>query len=185
MHETATATMTSRTMPAETDAGDLIGALFDRHHQRLYRLARRMAPDREEARDLVQEVFLRAARRPRSIPAGTDAGEAWLVTVMVNLCRDRQRRRVVRDRARHSLPAAAIEPSDPESAAVARVTVKKALRRLTPKRRAVIVLHELEGEPVARVAGLLGMARVTVRWHLSVGRRELAKVLMEDGDRDD
>ena len=63
--------------------------------------------------------------------------------------------------------------------------MQKALRRLTPKRRAVIVLHELEGVPAARIARLLSMAQVTVRWHLSLGRRELAKVLLEKGDQDD
>jgi len=78
-----------------------------------------------------------------------------------------------------------VQPSDPESAAVARATVQKALRRLTPKRRAVIVLHELEGEPVARIARLLNMAQVTVRWHLSRGRNELANLLLEKGDRND
>ncbi len=107
------------------------------------------------------------------------------MTVMVNLCRDRQRRRVVRERAQHVLPRGGVSPTDPESAAVARATVEKALRRLTPKRRAVIVLHELEGEPVTNIAKLMGMARVTVRWHLSVGRRELAALLLEKGIRND
>lgn len=185
MHDTTTASMMNPTMSTEADPGELIGTLFDRHHERLYRLARRMSPEPEEARDLVQEVFLRAARRPRSIPAGANAGEAWLVTIMVNLCRDRHRRRIVRDRARRSAQTPGMEHSSPESAAVARATVQKALRGLTPKRRAVIVLHELEGEPVARIGRLLGMAQVTVRWHLSFGRRELAQLLLRKGERDD
>jgi RNA polymerase sigma-70 factor (ECF subfamily) len=185
MHEISTAAMLRPTMSTAADAGEVIGTLFDRHHERLFRLARRMSPDPEEARDLVQEVFLRAARRPRSIPDDAAAGEAWLVTVMVNLCRDRQRRRMVRDRARRSPQPAATEPSNPESAAVARATVQKALRSLTLKRRAVIVLHELEGEPVARIARLLHMAQVTVRWHLSRGRHELANLLLERGDLND
>ncbi len=183
MHETSTAAIMSPMMTAATDAGEQIGELYDRHHERLYRLARRLSPDPEEARDLVQEVFLRAARRPGSIPADPAGGEAWLVTVMVNLCRDRQRRRVVRDRARRALRPATTVPSDPESAAVARATVQKALRRLTPRRRAVIVLHELEGEPIPRIARLLRVAQVTVRWHLSLGRRELAAMLLERGDQ--
>jgi DNA-directed RNA polymerase specialized sigma24 family protein len=42
------------------------------------------------------------------------------------------------------------------------------------------VLHELEGTPVREVARLLGVAEVTVRWHLSAARRELARVILED-----
>jgi len=38
-------------------------------------------------------------------------------------------------------------------------------------------MHELEGLPIASVAALLGISAITVRWHLSVGRRELARFL--------
>jgi DNA-directed RNA polymerase specialized sigma24 family protein len=46
----------------------------------------------------------------------------------------------------------------------------------------VIVLCELEGRPVGDVARLLGVAAVTVRWHLLAARRELARLLL-DGER--
>src|SRR5207249_4113661 len=39
---------------------EAIGRLFDRHHARLYRLALRLTWGDDEARDLVQECFLRA-----------------------------------------------------------------------------------------------------------------------------
>ena len=43
-----------------------------------------------------------------------------------------------------------------------------------PGRRAIIVLYEIEGATIPAIARLLGVAAVTVRWHLSIGRRELA-----------
>jgi DNA-directed RNA polymerase specialized sigma24 family protein len=36
------------------------------------------------------------------------------------------------------------------------------------------VLYEIEGATIPAIARLLGVAAVTVRWHLSIGRRELA-----------
>jgi len=175
--------------PAPTEAaegsGERLARLFDGHQQRLFRLAVRLASDREEARDLVQETFLRAARSPRSVPGGDSGGEAWLVRTLVNLCRDRWRRRAVREREQPYLKAdlkAAEQPDAApeaaESAAVARATVRSALSRLSPRRRAVIVLHELEGQAVREVARLLGVAEVTVRWHLLAARRELARLLL-------
>jgi RNA polymerase sigma factor (sigma-70 family) len=81
---------------AADDVAARIGALFDRHHQRLFKLARRLSRSSEDARDLVQETFLRAARSPRSIPAGATHEEAWLVRVLINICRDGWRQQAVR-----------------------------------------------------------------------------------------
>lgn len=163
------------TSPAMTS--QRLGDLFDRHHQRLYSLARRMSSDGEEAKDLVQEAFLRAARRPTSIPVEDHRAEAWLVRVVVNLCRDRYRRMAVRRRPEviHNLHHH--KPGDPESQAVARASVQAALATLKSRRRAVIVLRELEGLAVAEVAKLLGMNPGTVRWHHSSGRKQLARLL--------
>jgi RNA polymerase sigma-70 factor (ECF subfamily) len=161
------------------DPADRLGGLFDAHHQRLYRLARRLARQGHDAHDLVQETFLRAARAPRSIPHGHSSEEAWLVRILVNISRDRWRAEGVRARATDDGRLGLHDTTNPEAALLARQAVHQALDRLVPKRRAVLVLYELEGVPVARIAALLGMAAVTVRWHLSVGRREMARVLGE------
>lgn len=158
------------------DAGRL-AELFDAHHQRLYRLARRLTSSADDARDIVQDTFLRAARSSRSIPIGRSAEEAWLVRVLTNLCRDRWRQKGNRQRLDsryHAAPESAIA-SNSEDALVARDMVWTALGALDPRRRATIVLYELEGIGIGEIARLLGVAQVTVRWHLSRGRRELAK----------
>jgi RNA polymerase sigma-70 factor, ECF subfamily len=175
-------------MPAaigrEDDPAARLAALFDAHHQRLFRLARRLSRTGEDAHDLVQETFLRAARSPHSIPEGQSSEEAWLVRVLINICRDRWRAAAVRSRAiseRHVVPVPA---GSPEPALVARAAVHCALDRLAPRRRAILVLYELEGASVKGIASLLGVAAVTVRWHLSVGRREMARILGAGGTHD-
>ena len=75
------------------------------------------------------------------------------------------------------------ETEHPEDAAVIRTAVRTALGRLAPRRRAAIVLHELDGLPVREVARLLGIGEVTVRWHLMAARRELARLLDSKEDR--
>jgi len=161
-----------------------LAALFDDHYGRLYRLARRLVPTADDARDLVQETFLRAARSPDSVPTGASSEEAWLVRVLVNLRRDQWRHAAVRDRFNRDTKAGNSETTDcgrnPESAIIARTTVWKALDLLPPRRRAVVVMHELEGLDIASIASLLGISSITVRWHLSLGRRELARVVRPD-----
>jgi RNA polymerase sigma-70 factor (ECF subfamily) len=163
--------------PRDDDPSHRVGALFDAHHQRLYRLARRMVRASDDARDVVQETFLRAARSPAAIPYGPSNEEAWLVRVLVNICRDRWRHAAVRTRAvaaGHVVPA---ESVDPEAGLLARQMVQRALEMLPPRRRAILVMYELEGATIPSIAKMLGVTAVTVRWHLSVGRREMAKTL--------
>src|SRR5438093_8034283 len=82
----------------DESASDRVAALFNDHHQRIYRLARRMSASADDALDLVQETFLRAARAPNSVPLGAEREEAWLVRVLVNVRRDRWRKSAVRSR---------------------------------------------------------------------------------------
>jgi RNA polymerase sigma-70 factor (ECF subfamily) len=159
--------------PAD-DSTARLGILFDAHHQRLYRLARRLSRCTEDARDLVQETFLRAARHVRSVPEGAGHEEAWLVRVLINVARDRWRQTAVRKRGATTIADAAPDASDTESALLARSIIWQALQHLPPRRRAIIVLYEIEGVAIPAIARLLGVAAVTVRWHLSIGRRELA-----------
>jgi RNA polymerase sigma-70 factor (ECF subfamily) len=162
-------------LPEEPD--ERLAALFDAHYERLYRLARRLAPGADEACDLVQETFLKAAGAPRSVPIGHAGEEAWLVRVLINIRRDQWRRQEVRARHDRDLMAPAHAEAQQESALIAHATVWGALDRLTPRRRAVIVMHELEELPIAAIASTLGITAVTARWHLAMGRRDLARVL--------
>ena len=150
-----------------------LGRLFDAQHQRIYRLARRLTRDHEEARDLLQETFLRAARHAHKLPESRPAAEAWLVRTTVNLCRDLGRRRAVRTRDQHKLEPPAPFGPNPETATVARTSVEAALAGLAPRRRAVVVLVELEELSTREVAQLLSLPEGTVRWHLSRGKQEL------------
>ena len=160
------------------DEAERLGGLFDRHHQRLYRLARRLCRGHDDARDVVQETFLRAARAPASVPDGMPHEEAWLVRVLINICRDQWRMRAGRARLDPRGDAALpLQSADPETSLIARSLVWRALDALPPRRRAMLVLYELEGATIPAIARLLGVSPVTVRWHLARGRREMAAAL--------
>lgn len=169
---------------AAADPVERLATLFDAHYDRLYRLARRLALNADDALDLVQETFLRAARCPKSIPRGATNEEAWLVRVLINIRRDQWRREAVR--ARHQEAAFPIERHpgslrNPEAGLIARAAVWQALDFLPPRRRAVVVMHELEDLPISNIASLLGVSAITVRWHLAMGRRDLARALGTPG----
>jgi RNA polymerase sigma-70 factor (ECF subfamily) len=178
------ATNVPPTMLAER--ADRLSALFEAHADRLYRLARRLVSSADDALDLVQETFLRAAHSPDSIPRGLRDEEAWLVRVLVNVRRDQWRKEAIRKRHDFELSHPTAQHDDPERTFLIRTTVWRALDYLPPRRRAIVVMYELEGLSMAAVASLLGISAITVRWHLSRGRRELARRLkLQLGESDE
>jgi RNA polymerase sigma-70 factor (ECF subfamily) len=162
------------------DPAGRVAELFDAHHQRLFRLARRLARRPDDPADLVQETFLRVARAPQRVPQGSSSEEAWLVRVLINVCRDNWRHAAVRHRAAAAGHVPTPGAVNPEPGLVAHAMVWQALDLLPPRRRAILVLAELEGVPVPQIARTLGVTAVTVRWHLMRARREMAQVLGDE-----
>jgi RNA polymerase sigma-70 factor (ECF subfamily) len=158
------------------DRVERLAFLFDTHYDRLYRLARRLSPTIDDALDLVQETFLKAARSVNSIPAGASSEEAWLVRVLINIRRDQWRKTSVREqhnKAEGRTSHIAAASPDSEASLIARTMVWQAVERLPPRRRAIVIMYELEGLSIHAIASLLGIRAVTVRWHLMMGRRDL------------
>lgn len=170
--------------PGLAPARERLGHLFEVHAARLYRLARRLTSNADDALDLVQDTFVKVARSSSTVPKGPTAEEAWLVRALVNLRRDQWRKVSVRRRLE---PLLATEPeTTPEPAYVRRLAVWQALDALSPRRRAVLVMHELEGLDIPAIASLLGVTAITVRWHLARARHELAaRLRIERGAPDE
>jgi RNA polymerase sigma factor (sigma-70 family) len=97
--------------------------------------------------------------------------------VLVNIRRDQWRKAAVRRRYNDETRPSIVDGTDAEAALVARATVWSALDVLPPRRRAVVIMHELEGLTMHDIASVLGITAITVRWHLSRGRRDLARIL--------
>ena len=100
--------------------------------------------------------------------------------MLINIRRDQWRKTSVRDRHDRSQAKGsnlAIGSPNPEATLIARTAVWKALDILPPRRRAIVVMHELEGLAIPTIASLLGISAITVRWHLSRGRHDLSRAL--------
>lgn len=195
-------TMTERAEAAETNhdpdrgtlervaSGDFesFALLVDRHQQRLLRLCQSLLHDDEEARDAVQEVFLKAFRKAgRFRPRGQVY--TWLYRIAVNHCLNRLRRhRIVRfltfgemtGEADETRPSP-FEPRDlhpgPERRLVDRQrwrAAKQQIARLPPGQRAVLVLAKIEGLSYRQIAEALGISEGAVESRLFRAMRTLS-----------
>jgi RNA polymerase sigma-70 factor, ECF subfamily len=141
--------------------------------------------DRESARDLLQEAFLRAWRHAdswRGLPP--ERQRAWIFAVARNLVIDAHRVRATADATRAALersaPAAAPASEGPEARAELGERVAaldQAIRRLPEKLRVVLSLHVVGGLTSAQVGEVLGEPAGTVRYQLSQARRQLAAAI--------
>ena len=141
------------------DAAERLGRLFDSDHDRLYRLAHRMTGSIESARDAVQDTFLRAARSRHLVPDESPHEEAWLVRVLVNICRDEWRKREVRRRV--MLDLVVVSEGGTEGALIAKAVVQPALQAVLRRRRAILVMYRIIRESGAPPVTALNMTKIS------------------------
>jgi RNA polymerase sigma-70 factor (ECF subfamily) len=160
-----------------TSDAERLTELFSAHVDAVYRVARRLSRTAADAHDLVQDTYLRAAQSLARIPVGEIGERAWLVRVLLNIRKDQWRKASVRRRFAAAAALSPVQPGSPEGGYIDSATIWRALDELTPRRRAIVTLVELDGLSTRDVATLLGTSAVTVRWHLSRGRKELLRAV--------
>ena len=144
----------------------------------LYRIAFRMLGSGEDARDAVQELYVRLCRKgDRALRSGNPQG--YCVRMMQNICADILRRdghnvlRMAADVTEvREGPAVEAVDSSVEGREEA-VLVRKALAALPPKLREVVLLRDLELMEMSEIEALTGMSQVNIRVTLSRGRKML------------
>lgn len=147
---------------------------------RAYRLAGFILGDAREAEDATQDALARAWRQ-RSSLRRLDAAQAWFDRILVNVCRDRLRRR--RPRVRwaeidEGLPSLA---ADPFAALIARDAVLRATSALPVDQRIVVVLRFWADLPVAEIAERLDVPAGTVKSRLHYAMRTMRATLEDPG----
>jgi RNA polymerase sigma-70 factor, ECF subfamily len=171
---------------ARCRGGDLSAfeLLFRRHHPRVFRTAVAILRDRERALDAVQETFVRAHRSlDRYSAGGSFAG--WLLRITANLAVDgiRRRRREndveVRADAEVDAVAAAHSPDEHAEATELRRALDRALGKLSPMQRVVVVMKEVEGLSCEEIARALRCSVGTVMSRLHYGRAKMQRFLRD------
>jgi RNA polymerase sigma factor (sigma-70 family) len=141
----------------------------------LARYAYLLTGDEHDAEDLVQDVIVRvmAGKGRHTGPAQL---EAYVRTAMLNRVIDQSRRR---KRWTGLLPRLAQSPvqESPERAVLDASVAREALRALSPRQRACVVLRFYDDEPVSAIAARLDMREGTVRRHLADASARLRRVL--------
>lgn len=165
--------------------------LVRRYHQRVFNHVCRMVPSPDDAADLTQEVFVKVYRSLNRF-RGNASFHTWLYRVTANLCVDRHRRNRRGPHVTRSVEGS-LETEDgplevelpdwhdnPERVMLGdelQRHVRDAVLRLSDKLRAVIVMHDLEGQSYEEIAAALQVPLGTVKSRLFNARAALKDLL--------
>jgi RNA polymerase sigma-70 factor (ECF subfamily) len=180
---------------------EAIRVLVERYQERAFRLACRILRDEEQARDAVQDAFLKVYAALGRFE-GRSGFYTWLYRVVFNRCLDLQRR----ERARPALHAAgASEESGGEEAMLGegaeegvgasrfaspesgrfdselRKMLSEAVDTLPDDARDTFLFREIDGLSYAEIAELMQVPKGTVMSRLHYARKRLRQALLQAG----
>jgi len=157
-----------------------VAALFNLHHERVFRVARRITGNASDAEDVVQNVFLRVMRR-EDPPLREDDAANYLHRSATNAALDLLRRRKTAradsmDDA-DRLPDHEPGPDAIHEGAEIRDKLRAALAALNPRAAEIFTLRYFDGYGNREIARLLNTSWSTVAVTLHRTRAKLQKDL--------
>jgi RNA polymerase sigma-70 factor (ECF subfamily) len=174
--------MSDRTHPLNEDAQltRSVTELYDTLRRFFLRHLR--TAEREDADDLVQDVFVHLANRGSG--ETVERADAYVFVTATNVLRDRSRRRIVRRAGAHE-PFdedlhTGFEDRTPERVLVGKQSVERvqtALLKLPERTRTVFLLYRFEQLQRAAIAARLGLSLSTVEKEIAKAVQHLAEYL--------
>jgi RNA polymerase sigma-70 factor, ECF subfamily len=166
--------------------------LVERHQRRAFAIAMGLVRDENDARELVQDAFLRVYKGLGSFQ-GSSSFFTWLYRIVTNLAIDLMRKPGRRDAELNDGQAstedesdfplvARIDGADPLDVVRRReiaARIQTALDALPPYHRGVILMREVEGMSYEEMAEAMGVSKGTIMSRLFHARQKLQRALAD------
>jgi RNA polymerase sigma-70 factor (ECF subfamily) len=165
--------------------------LVERHQRRAFAIALGLVRDENDAKEIVQEAFLRVYRGLDAFN-GQSSFFTWLYRIVTNLSIDLMRKparreaefddgREIKDELDIPL-LARIDGADPQDVVrrgEIRIRIQSALDALPPYHRGVILMREIEGMSYEEMAQAMGVSKGTIMSRLFHARQKLQRALSD------
>lgn len=171
--------MGERDLVARVQRGDAVAErdLYDRHVDRVYRLAYRMTGDDALAQDITQDTFIRAFDRIDGF-RGESAVGTWLHAIAYSVTLNALRKvKRIRSREFDMELGSGVSRSERDADPDLKTRLRQAIDRLPEKYRTVFIMHDVEGYRHHEIAVSLGIKEGTSKAQLSRARARLRVAL--------
>lgn len=169
--------LVSRSLAGDREA---FGELITSHQDVLFGVALRMCGDREDAREIVQTVFLKAWRKLHTFDR-RHRFFSWIYRIMMNETLNLVTRRKSTEPLPEGLTAPGRTPEDDCVRGQVSDIVQQALLELPAAQREVLVLRHFHDLSYREMGDLLGLPEKTVKSRLHDSRRRLEGLLRRHG----
>jgi RNA polymerase sigma-70 factor (ECF subfamily) len=140
---------------------DAFERLYGEYHAPIYNLCARVLGDREEAKDVTQEVFIKAFDQLPATDAESFGLRPWLYRVATNACFNQLRSRRKLDGGGDAVLAQVASRVDEFERAQTVALVEQSLGEMNERYRTALVLKDLQGLPPEEIAEVMEISRAT------------------------
>ena len=169
--------------------GEYFDILVHKYMEKAFHIAFNFTRDKEEAKDLSQDAFLRAFSRIKQFD-GRSTFYTWFYRLVVNLCLDYTRRKgrvrwqsldaiVEENPERAELADSSSAPEQQAMAGEAKHRAESTLKSMPDKQRTAFLLRNHQGLPIADIAKVMKTTEATVRVYLHRAVAALRQSLLE------
>jgi RNA polymerase sigma factor (sigma-70 family) len=148
---------------------------------KLYRFAKRIMDDEEEAKDIIQEVFIKLWKKGDGLKEYKSIEALAMVTTR-NLCLDKLKSKKYPsesiDKLRNEVEVTGHEEKQDLSDVVQKI--HHIIKTLPELQRSVIQLRDIEGYDFEEISGILDMNENAVRVNLSRARKKIRDILVNN-----
>lgn len=186
-----------RAFIARAKQGDVeaFGELILQHEKIVYHVTLRMLRHEEDAKDISQEVFLKAFKNIGNFDERS-AFSTWLYRIAVNTSIDEIRRRrgkqtdsleqeleSERGRMRKQVADGEETPEEHLLRQEKAAEIRQALDMLSPEHKAVLILRDIQGFSYEEIAEIIELPLGTVKSRISRARNQCKAELLKTGER--
>ena len=169
-----------------TQSGDTeaFSPLVEKYHPRIYTHILGRVKNRETAKDLTQETWLKAFRSIHTFRCDS-AFSSWIYRIAENVCIDffRKQKTEYDIAPLHTIDERCIletypDPSQSIETQECRQVLRTAIQQLPPMRKKVFLLRYVQELPIKKIATLINRSEGTVKTHLSKAHHQLRDLLI-------
>lgn len=160
--------------------------IFQKYHQKVYRIAYGVVRQREDALDIVQEVFIKLYRSIKNFK-GKSNFYTYLYRMTLNHAIDYSRKmkkspflRPNWEKEPEPIEEETQRPDYQASKKQFEERVKRAMERLSEDQRGILILREIEGLSYQEIVEIMKCSLGTVMSRIHYGRKKLRELLKEE-----